>query len=129
MTNENDKATQALDNLFLALANWMQCYDGGTSPAEMGIGLFRASREWEDASAPPGDPHKEWVDANKLKPNDVFQPVLVKTVSGKIGLATWTHERNFDGVKRSWQVQLFMKRWYWTKEGVTHWRYLPEMED
>ena len=123
MTNENDKATQALDDFLRKVERWRGavCVSNNEEAA-----LAIAYDAWMDQRDPPGDPHKEWVNANKLKPNDVFQPVLVKTINGNIGLATWTPERNFDGVKRSWQVQLFMEGWYWTKEGITHWRYIPK---
>ena len=129
--DESDRVELARDNLFAAIDQWyrMTCHVGVTS---FGVDkhLTETYKDWLDASKPPGDPRKEWVDAEKMKPNDVFQPVLVKTILDKTGLANWVPGRNFDGVERSWHVQLFMEGWYWTKEdGVTHWRYIPNMED
>ena len=130
MTNENDKATQALDHFWTTMDRWMGNYLGteewGDVPTALHRDLAKAYQDWIKELEPPGDPHKEWVDANKLKPNDVFQPVLVKTTSSKIGLATWTPECNVNGDKETWRVQFFMERWYWTKTSVTHWRYIPK---
>lgn len=123
--DKDDREAQALDDFWGKMEKWRRAGFMSTNEA---AALAIAYDVLMDLRDPPGDPHKEWVDANKLKPNDVFQSVLAKTVSGKIGLAKWTSICSFDGVE-SWQVQLFMECWYGTKEGVTHWRYLPEYDD
>lgn len=123
--DKDDREAQALDNLFLAMANWIQCYDGGTSTAAMGIGLFRAYREWEDATKPPGDPHKEWVDAQKMKPDPAMYPVLVKTK----GLFYTTLGHWWVAANR-WEIQpLGGTSQYVAESDVTHWRYIPEDDD
>ena len=119
--DESDRVKQARDRLFAAIDQWyrMTCHAGVTS---FGVDkhLTETYKDWLDASKPPGDPHKEWVDAEKMKPPDI-STVLVKLPGHGTQIGRYNPHTN------GWSVQPYGGATYLSK--VTHWRYIPEMED
>ena len=117
---ESDRVTQALDNFWAVMDKWVKCHSDLFIPSRVDRDLARAYREWLDASKPPGDPHKEWVDAEKMKPPDI-STVLVKLPGHGTQIGRYNPHTN------GWSVQPYGGATYLTQ--VTHWRYIPEMED
>ena len=120
---ESDRVTQALDNFWAVMDKWVKCHSDLLIPSSVSGDLARAYREWLDASKPPGDPHKEWVDAEKVLP-PTNRLVLVKRddIDGPVTIG------KFYRLPSEWHIQPFETKAYMS-DTVRHWRYIPEMED
>ena len=122
--DKNDRAEQALDNLWKVMEEWAFRYQDRFAPTGLDRELAHAYDRWQRASRPPGDPHKEWVDAEKMQPQTGNQLVLVQiTDYASPALGFWFSSTN------SWRIQQYREAYFDTQTGVTHWRYLPLEDD
>ena len=116
----DDQANQALDDLLKCLEQWHFAYShtDGIEFKDQRIRLINAFREWKKASEPPGDPHKEWVDAERLKPSSRLRVLVLDKYAG-LAIGLW------DNRIKQWEVQPFRLAWHRADKQVTHWRHMP----
>ena len=122
--DQDEKVTQALNNFLTVFAGYYDSYFNGPCEifqATSGDIMF-AYKQWLDASKPPGDPHKEWVDASIIKPGVGKYPVLVKTTT-----RLYAHLGHWWRTSDKWEIQpMGEKSRHVPESSVTHWRYIPE---
>ena len=122
--DKNDRAEQALNNFWKEMEHWLETLKTYFVLSVADGALVAAYDAWIDASAPPGDPHKEWVDAEKMQPQTGNQLVLVQiTDYASPALGFWFSSTN------SWRIQQYREAYFDTQTGVTHWRYIPKDDD
>jgi hypothetical protein len=122
--DKDDRVAQALDDFWAAMDHFHNENKDDPFVAISTLNLICTYARWVQLSKPPSDPHKEWVDAEKMKPNDVFQPVLVKrdAIDGEIALGKFCWQT------KEWWVQPF-KVCAYVSDTVRYWRYIPQDDD
>jgi hypothetical protein len=116
--DHDDRVEQALDDFWKKMGRWRGWVSASTNEE---AALAIAYDAWKDLTDPPGDPHKEWVDARSQTPPD--KDILLVEVAGYVQPALARY------IDDQWDVQQYRNAWFRTKTQITHWRYIPGLED